>query len=80
MDVVCAIGDVGLRDQGREQRYRRLDTFYDELAERAKDWTPPTPSFESGCIWKYAQQVGAAREGAVTHPGAAAERSCYADV
>ncbi len=57
-----------------------LEVDEDELAERAKDWTPPTPSFESGCIWKYAQQVGAAREGAVTHPGAAAERSCYADI
>jgi hypothetical protein len=24
--------------------------------------------------------VGAARNGAITHPGAAAERACYADI
>ena len=34
----------------------------------------------SGYLWKFAQQVGAAREGAVTHPGGAAEKSCYADI
>jgi dihydroxy-acid dehydratase len=31
-------------------------------------------------LWKYAQQVGSARDGAVTHPGAAAESACYADI
>ena len=34
----------------------------------------------SGYIWKYAQQVGDALHGAVTHPGGAAEKSCYADI
>jgi dihydroxy-acid dehydratase len=34
----------------------------------------------SGYLWKYAQQVGAARHGALTHPGATAERACYADI
>ncbi|GFO83292.1 dihydroxy-acid dehydratase [Methyloceanibacter sp.] len=52
----------------------------EELAARAKDWEPPEPVFESGCIWKYAQLVGAAREGAVTHPGGEAEGKCYADI
>jgi dihydroxy-acid dehydratase len=31
-------------------------------------------------LWKYAQQVRSARDGAVTHPGGAAERACYADI
>ena len=33
-----------------------------------------------GYLWKYAQQVGPARQGALTHPGAAAEKACYADI
>src|SRR5437870_2350712 len=51
-----------------------------ELEARAKSWRPRAPEFTSGYLWKYAQQVGAARQGAVTHPGAAAERACYADI
>jgi dihydroxy-acid dehydratase len=30
--------------------------------------------------WKYAQTVGSAKSGAVTHPGGAAETHCYADI
>ncbi len=33
-----------------------------------------------GALWKYAQIVGPAHLGAVTHPGAAAERHVYADI
>jgi dihydroxy-acid dehydratase len=51
-----------------------------ELAERRKTWTPRESEFGSGYIWKYAQQVGPAVKGAVTHPGGAAEKSCYADI
>jgi hypothetical protein len=36
--------------------------------------------FESGTIWRYEQNVGPARYGAVTHPGAAAEDHVYADI
>jgi dihydroxy-acid dehydratase len=50
-----------------------------ELTERRKTWTPRESEFGSGYIWKYAQQVGPAVKGAVTHPGGAAEKSCYAD-
>ena len=45
-----------------------------------KAWKPRKPDFTSGYLWKYAQQVGPARDGAVTHPGGAAEKSCYADI
>jgi dihydroxy-acid dehydratase len=51
-----------------------------EIEARAKTWKPRKPGFTSGYLWKYAQQVGPAREGAVTHPGGAAEKACYADI
>ena len=57
-----------------------VDVSDDELAERAKSWKPRETDFQSGCIWKYAQGVGVARYGAVTHPGGKAERVCYADI
>jgi dihydroxy-acid dehydratase len=50
-----------------------------ELDRRAKDWKPRGDEFTSGYLWKYAQQVGPARAGAVTHPGASVEKACYAD-
>jgi dihydroxy-acid dehydratase len=57
-----------------------VDLTEAELARRKADWQPRASEFNSGYIWKYAQQVGSARNGAVTHPGAAAEASCYADI
>ncbi len=51
-----------------------------ELAQRAKSWTARAEEFGSGYLWKYAQQVGSARYGAVTHPGASGEKACYADI
>ncbi|MDQ2632287.1 MAG: dihydroxy-acid dehydratase [Pseudomonadota bacterium] len=51
-----------------------------ELAERAKHWKPRRTDYQSGAIWKYAQTVGPARDGAVTHPGGAKETHCYADI
>jgi dihydroxy-acid dehydratase len=51
-----------------------------ELAERRKAWKPRETSVGSGVLWKYAQQVGPAVKGAVTHPGGAGEKVCYADI
>jgi dihydroxy-acid dehydratase len=51
-----------------------------ELAERRKAWKPREIGTGSGALWKYAQQVGPAIKGAVTHPGRAGEKSCYADI
>ncbi|MCE2932053.1 MAG: dihydroxy-acid dehydratase [Hyphomicrobiales bacterium] len=51
-----------------------------ELEARRKDWKPRETDYQSGALWKYAQQVGAARDGAVTHPGGKAERHVYADI
>ena len=51
-----------------------------ELAERKKQWKPRRHDFQSGALWRYAQTVGDAEKGAVTHPGARAETHVYADI
>ena len=52
----------------------------DELARRQSRWKPRPISFGAGALWKYAQQVGPASKGAVTHPGAVHEGRTYADI
>ena len=56
------------------------DISDEELAERRKAWAPRPNSATSGYLWKYAQGVGPAVTGAVTHPGGAKETQTYADV
>jgi dihydroxy-acid dehydratase len=51
-----------------------------EIETRRQDWQPRGHDFQSGALWRYAQTVGSALQGAVTHPGAAAETHCYADI
>jgi dihydroxy-acid dehydratase len=51
-----------------------------QLTERRKAWNPRKHDFQSGALWKFAQQVGDAEKGAVTHPGAKAETHVYADI
>jgi dihydroxy-acid dehydratase len=51
-----------------------------ELEQRAQQRKPHGEEFTSGYLWKYAQQVGPARLGAVTHPGGSVEKECYADI
>jgi dihydroxy-acid dehydratase len=57
-----------------------VDLSAAELDKRRASWKPREAQFTSGYLWKYAQQVGPARQGAVTHPGGAAETACYADI
>jgi dihydroxy-acid dehydratase len=52
----------------------------EEMAKRRAEWKPRGHNFNSGVLWKYAQQVGPARYGAVTQPGAKAETHVYADI
>src|SRR6201747_672511 len=52
----------------------------EELAERKTKWRARETDHTSGALWKYAQQVGPAVDGAVTHPGGAREKQCYADI
>jgi dihydroxy-acid dehydratase len=51
----------------------------EELAARRAEWRPRQTDYRSGALWKYAEQVGPACNGAVTHPGGAAEIVSYAD-
>jgi dihydroxy-acid dehydratase len=51
-----------------------------QLAERRSAWTPRRNDYQAGCLWRYAQTVGDAEQGAVTHPGARAEIRAYADI
>ena len=50
------------------------------LEARKKAWTPRQNDYGSGALWRYAQNVGPAYQGAVTHPGAAGESHVYADI
>jgi dihydroxy-acid dehydratase len=51
-----------------------------ELKSRRKAWKARRHDYQSGTLWKYAQTVGPAEKGAVTHPGAKAETHVYADI
>jgi dihydroxy-acid dehydratase len=52
----------------------------DILAERKSRWRPRTNDYQSGALWRYAQNVGPAWQGAVTHPGAKSETHVFADI
>lgn len=52
----------------------------EELEKRRKDWKPRANNYNSGALWKYAQLVGPAHEGAVTHPGAEKETHIFVDL
>ncbi len=66
IDVVAGTLDVALSEA--------------ELAERRRAWKPRLHDFQSGALWRYAQTVGPAEKGAVTHPGARAETHVFADI
>ena len=51
-----------------------------ELDRRRATWKPRVTAYGSGAIWKFAQGVGPAHLGAVTHPGFEGERHVYADI
>ncbi|WP_373486903.1 dihydroxy-acid dehydratase [Blastomonas sp.] len=59
-----------------------IDLLVDDavLAERRAAWQPRINDYQSGALWRYAQNVGPASKGAITHPGAKAERHVYADI
>jgi dihydroxy-acid dehydratase len=67
IDIDAAVGTLSVR------------LTDDELAVRRAAWTPRATDYQSGAIWRFAQTVGPARYGAVTHPGGAAETHVYAD-
>jgi len=71
-------GDVIAIDAGAGT----LDVEVDDTAleRRRAAWRPRPSYYGAGTLWKYAQTVGSAERGAVTHPGAGAEAHVYADL
>ncbi|MBI1211684.1 MAG: dihydroxy-acid dehydratase [Alphaproteobacteria bacterium] len=79
-------GPIGLLKDGdivtidAEKGTMDVEVSAEELAKRKAAWTPPKTIYSSGVLYRYAQNVGPARNGAVTHPGAKAEGHMYADI
>ena len=57
-----------------------LEVDAKELELRRASWKAPSNPYQSGALRKFADQVGPARYGAVTHLGGKAEVVCYADI
>ena len=57
-----------------------VDLTKEVFSKRKKQWVKPKTDYNSGTLWKYSRQVGPARYGAVTHPGAKEDTHCYADI
>jgi dihydroxy-acid dehydratase len=79
-------GPIGLLKNGdmihidAEAGTLNVELSDEELEARRKEWKPRDHDFQSGAIWKYAQTVGPAYKGAVTHMGGKAETHTYADI
>ncbi len=79
-------GPIGLLKNGDviviDAKKGRLDVELSdaELTRRRRKWKPRMHDYQAGALWRYAQTVGSARWGAVTHPGASAETHVYADI
>lgn len=79
-------GPIGLVEEGdiinidAEAGIIDLEVDDDTLADRRSRFTPHANGYGSGALWRYAQNVGPAYKGAVTHPGAKAEKHVYADI
>ncbi len=71
-------GDIIVLDA--EKGIMEVELSDEELERRRKEWKPRESDFGSGALWKYAQLVGSARYGAITHPGAKGEKKVYADI
>jgi dihydroxy-acid dehydratase len=70
-DIITIDADQGLLE---------VDVSDAEMDERRKAWKPRKPAFRTGAIARYAKNVGPARYGALTTPGADEEVRCYADI
>ncbi len=57
-----------------------LNVPADVLTARREKWLPRQNDYQSGALWRYAQNVGPAYQGAVTHPGGKAETHVFADI
>lgn len=77
---IALIADGDMITLDAEAGTIELEVSAEELTRRRAAWQARAHDFQSGALWKYAQLVGDACDGAVTHPGAKAETHVYADV
>ena len=70
-DIIAIDAEAGILD---------VEIAAEELDRRGQAWRPQPTMYTSGTLWKYAQTVGPAEKGAVTHPGAKAEVKSYAEL
>jgi dihydroxy-acid dehydratase len=70
-DMIAIDAEAGVLD---------VEIAAEELDRRRQAWRPQPTMYTSGTLWKYAQTVGPAEKGAVTHPGAKAEVKSYAEL
>ncbi len=79
-------GPIGLVKDGdiividAEKGLLNIELSDEELAARKQAFKPKPPGFKTGAIARFAKNVGPARDGAVTTPGADQEVRCYADI
>jgi len=79
-------GPIGLLEDGdmividAEKGTLDVELSEAELEARRAKWQPRTTDYQSGALWRYAQTVGPACKGAVTHPGAKAETHVFAEI
>jgi dihydroxy-acid dehydratase len=78
--VIALIENGDIITLDAEKRTITLEVSDEELTRRKANWKPRTHDYQSGSLWKYAQIVGSAEKGAVTHPGASAETHVFADL
>ncbi|MBZ0138438.1 MAG: dihydroxy-acid dehydratase [Pseudorhodoplanes sp.] len=76
---IALIRDGDVIELDAEKGILNVKLSDEELQKRRGGWTPRESDYTSGYLWKYAQQVGPAVDGAVTHPGGKAEKLSYAD-
>jgi dihydroxy-acid dehydratase len=70
-DIIAIDAETGTLD---------VEVETEELNRRRAAWQARPTMYGSGSLWKYAQTVGPAYLGAVTHPGAKAEGKSYAEL
>lgn len=79
-------GPIGLIEEGDmihiDAEKGTIDLAVDDqtLEKRRAAYKQIENNYGSGALWRYAQNVGPAYQGAITHPGAKAEKHVYADI
>jgi dihydroxy-acid dehydratase len=79
-DPLGLVNDADMISIGAARGRLDLATSEPERASRRQTRKAPAQANQSGVVRTYADQVGSARKGAVTHAGGRAELVCYADI